>query len=228
MTELNSANANSTNINSLKLAPKNSGRKILLGMAVIFVLPFTIAATLHLLNVHPESHSYGTLVNPPHALAIPVLKDVAGKDIKPQQWLKIWSIVTIDANSCAEPCQAQLHLLKQIQTSLDKDSKRVQHVLLAPTIKAETAHALQKQYPDLILLVGADAKSSQFMAEFNVVKNTTEKTAEKTPEKILAQSKGRVYLVDPLGNLMMSYPADMNPKGMQSDLKKLLKNSWAG
>jgi hypothetical protein len=54
------------------------------------------------------------------------------------------------------------------------------------------------------------------MAEFNTAVNTT------------VPPKGRVYLVDPLGNLMMSYPADMNPKGMQTDLKKLLKNSWAG
>lgn len=191
---------------------KASGRKILLGMAVIFVLPFTIAATLHLLNVHPTSHSYGTLVNPPHALSIPVLQDVQGKTIKPQQWLKIWSIVTIDATGCAEACQAKIHLLKQVHTSLDKDIKRVQRVLLAPSIKADTASALQKQYPDLIILAGVDAQSSQLMAEFNSADS----------------SKGRVYLVDPLGNLMMSYPADMNPKGMQTDLKKLLKNSWAG
>jgi cytochrome oxidase Cu insertion factor (SCO1/SenC/PrrC family) len=195
---------------------KSNGRKILLGMAVIFVLPFTIAKTMHLLNMHPTSHSYGTLVNPPHALTIPALQDVQGKAIKPQQWLKIWSIVTIDATGCAEACQAQIHLLKQVHTSLDKDIKRVRRVLLAPSIKADTANALQKQYPDLIILAGADAQSSQFMAEFNTAVNTT------------VPPKGRVYLVDPLGNLMMSYPADMNPKGMQTDLKKLLKNSWAG
>jgi cytochrome oxidase Cu insertion factor (SCO1/SenC/PrrC family) len=191
---------------------KSNGRKILLGMAVIFVLPFTIAKTMHLLNMHPTSHSYGTLVNPPHALAIPALQDVQGKAIKPQQWLKIWSIVTIDATGCAEACQAQIHLLKQVHTSLGKDIKRVQRVLFAPSINADTANTLQKQYPDLIILAGADAQSSQLTAEFNAA----------------ASQKGRVYLVDPLGNLMMSYPADMNPKGMQTDLKKLLKNSWAG
>ncbi len=191
---------------------KNSGRKILLGMAVIFALPFTVAATLHLLNVHPASHSYGTLLIPPRALTIPALQDVQGKVIKPQQWLKIWSIVTLDTTGCAEACQAQIHLLKQVHTTLDKDIKRVQRVLLAPSIKADTASALQKQYPDLIILAGADAQSSQLMAEFSSA----------------ASQKGRVFLVDPLGNLMMSYPADMNPKGMQTDLKKLLKNSWAG
>ena len=204
MTDLNGQNDNST-----KLSPKSSGRKILLGMAVIFVLPFTIAATLHLLNVHPASHSYGTLVNPPQALALSVLHDIQGKKMQPQQWLKIWSIVTVDTTGCAEPCQAQVHLLKQLQTSLGKDSKRLQRVLLAPTIKADTANALQKQYPDLVVLTGTDVETIKFSTQFNAV-------------------VGSVYLIDPLGNLMMSYPADMNPKGMQTDIKKLLKNSWAG
>jgi hypothetical protein len=38
----------------------------------------------------------------------------------------------------------------------------------------------------------------------------------------------RVYLIDPLGNLMMSYAADARPKGMLEDLKKLLRLSHVG
>jgi hypothetical protein len=37
-----------------------------------------------------------------------------------------------------------------------------------------------------------------------------------------------VYLVDPLGNLMMSYALDARPKGMLEDLKKLLRLSHVG
>jgi hypothetical protein len=190
-----------------KVASKTSGRKILLGMAVIFVLPFTIAATLHLLNVHPSSHSYGELVNPPKPLQFSALHDAKGNAIESKQWLKKWSIVTVEAGACAEPCQAQIHLLKQVNIALDKDAKRVQRVLIAPN--TAVFDLLQKQYPDLMIVSGADAATTQFAAQFS-------------------GATGRVYLVDPLGNLMMSYPADMNPKGMLTDLKKLLKNSWAG
>ena len=38
----------------------------------------------------------------------------------------------------------------------------------------------------------------------------------------------RVYLIDPLGNLMMSYAPDANPKGMLEDLKRLLRLSHVG
>jgi glutathione peroxidase-family protein len=38
----------------------------------------------------------------------------------------------------------------------------------------------------------------------------------------------RVYLVDPLGNLMMRYEPDDEPKGMIKDLERLLKYSGLG
>ena len=186
---------------------KMSGRKILLGMAVIFVLPFTIAKTMHLLDVHPESHSYGTLVNPPKPLQFSTLHDSQDKLVGSSQLLKKWNIVTVESGDCAEPCQAQIHLLKQVNIALDKDAKRVQRILIAPN--AENFDALKKQYPDLIIITGSDASTTKFAAQFNV-------------------ANGEVYLVDPLGNLMMHYPQNMNPKGLLTDLKKLLKNSWAG
>ena len=186
---------------------KMSGRKILLGMAVIFVLPFTIAKTMHLLNVHPASHSYGTLVHPPKPVQFSTLHDSKDKLVGSQQLLKKWNIVTVEPGVCAEPCQAQIHLLKQVNIALDKDAKRVQRILIAPN--AENFDALEKQYPDLIIISGSDALTTKFAAQFNV-------------------AKGEVYLVDPLGNLMMHYPQELNPKGLLTDLKKLLKNSWAG
>ena len=37
-----------------------------------------------------------------------------------------------------------------------------------------------------------------------------------------------IYLVDPLGNLMMRFPADPNPSRMKKDLIRLLKASRIG
>lgn len=189
---------------------KTNGRKILLILAAIFVLPFTLAATSHLLNLQPSGKSYGNLIQPPQALNFPVLHESQGKEFKREQWLKKWSVVMLDTTGCAEPCQEKVQLLKQIHTSLNKDIKRVQRVLLVPTaIQGETMNDLEKKYPDLIILAGADADTVKFADGFNV-------------------AGGQVYLVDPLGNLMMSYPEKMDSKELFSDLKRLLKNSWAG
>ena len=42
------------------------------------------------------------------------------------------------------------------------------------------------------------------------------------------QRADTVYVVDPLGNLMMSYDARQDPRGLLEDLKKLLRLSHIG
>ena len=193
---------------------KGNGRKILLILAVIFLLPFTVAATLHLLQIKPDGRSYGDLVKPLHSLKFPLLHDLQGKEFNAQQWKKIWSIVVVDTSGCTGACQAQAYMLRQVHISLGKEMPRVQRVLLVPAeIKGEAFNELLKKDPDLIVLVGADIETVRFANEFNVS----------------GQSVGYVYLVDPLGNLMMTYSENnKDPKGLRSDLTRLLKNSWAG
>ena len=179
-------------------------------LILVFVLPFTMAVLLHFIDLKPSGKSYGNLVQPPKSLQIPALKDAQGKVFKPEQWNKIWSIVTIDDTGCAAPCVARVHMLKQVHTSINKEADRVQRVLLVPVdINSEAYSEIQKKYPDLIILAGANTEMTTFLAEFSA-------------------AKGGVFLVDPLGNLMMSYPEKFDPKGLRSDLTRLLKNSWAG
>jgi len=186
-----------------------SDRKTLLLLAVIFVLPFTIAATLHLLNVRPSGKSYGELIMPPVALNIPALKDAQGKSVN---WQKKWNIVMIDRAGCNDACQATAHLLGNVRLSLDKDTKRVQQILLLPIeVKANAIASMQEKNPDLIILAGSNETTMQLASKL----------------ESLAKPQA-ICLVDPLGNLMMQYPQNFEPKGLRSDLVRLLKNSWVG
>jgi hypothetical protein len=179
-------------------------------LILVFILPFTMAVLLHFIDLKPTGKSYGNLLQPPKSLQIPMLKDLQGKAFKPEQWNKIWNVVTVDATGCDEACAARVHMLKQVHTSINKDIDRVQRVLLVPADTGLQAYSdIQKKYPDLIILAGVDAEMVKFSAEFDA-------------------NKGNVFLVDPLGNLMMSYPDKFDPKGLRSDLTRLLKNSWAG
>jgi hypothetical protein len=190
--------------------PSERSKKTFYLLILVFILPFTMAVLLHFFDLKPSGKSYGNLIQPPKSLQIPALIDMQGKVFKPEQWNKIWSIVTVDSTGCAAPCADRVHMLKQVHTSMNKEIDRVQRVLLVPaTINNEGYSEIQKKYPDLIILAGTDAEMAKFSAEFNA-------------------TKGSVFLVDPLGNLMMSYPEQFDPKGLRSDLTRLLKNSWAG
>ena len=194
--------------------PPVRSKKTFYLLILVFVLPFTMAVLLHLFDLTPSGKSYGNLIQPPKSLQIPVLKDATGKAFNPEQWNKIWSIVTVDSTGCTAPCAARLHMLKQVHTSMNKEIDRIQRVLLVPiAIEADAYNEIQKQYPDLIILAGAETEMAKFSAEFNAANGGAE---------------SNIFLVDPLGNLMMSYPDKFDPKGLRSDLTRLLKNSWAG
>ena len=190
--------------------PQGRSKNTFYLLILVFTSPFLTAVTQHLLDLRPSGKSYGNLVQPPKSLQIPTINNLQGQAFKAVQWNKIWSVVMVDSTNCAAPCQAQVHMLKQVHTSLNKEIKRVQRVLLVPTdAEATTLAALHKQYPDLIILTGVDAETVKFT-------------------QTIQQTAGSVYLVDPMGNLMMSYPEKFDPKGLRSDLTRLLKNSWAG
>ena len=47
-------------------------------------------------------------------------------------------------------------------------------------------------------------------------------------DDVPVEDAGRIYIVDPLGNLMMSYARNAPDKALLEDLKKLLKLSHIG
>jgi len=58
------------------------------------------------------------------------------------------------------------------------------------------------------------------------------KAGLKSNEYILAIDVGtqsiRAILIDPRGNLIMTYPADVAAKNVRGDLERLLKFAWTG
>ena len=85
-----------SDVNDLEDSQKRgNGRKVLLILAVIFVLPFTIAALLHALDIRPSGKSFGHLITPPVSLTIPAMQDAFGNTFAATNWQKKWNIVMI-------------------------------------------------------------------------------------------------------------------------------------
>lgn len=187
---------------------------MLLLLVVLFALPILVVLALYQLDWHPGGASHGELVVPPKLLQPGVQHDAQGKEFRAERLKGKWSMVYVDAAGCADACQARVRTLRQVHVSLNKEIDRVQRILLLPSA-ANTADiaALQQKYPDLIVLTGDDAAA--LAGQFDLPNQP-------------AGTARRVYLVDPLGNLMMSYPQGHDPKGLRDDLTRLLKYSWIG
>lgn len=193
---------------------QRKGRRMLVFLVALFALPVLVVLTMYRIDYRPGGASHGELIVPPKALQLAPMQDLHGKPFGAAQWKSKWSMVYVSAAGCAAECRERVHLLRQIHVSMNKEIDRVQRILIVPAVAdpAELA-ALQTQYPDLVILAGEQAAA--LAQQFDLSGQA-------------AGTAGRAYLVDPLGNLMMSYPAGYDPKGLREDMTRLLKYSWVG
>ena len=137
-----------------------------------------------------------------------MLRLADGSETEPDVLRHVWTLLYIDQGDCAELCQEALYRSRQVRTALGKESERIQRVFLRGSNVD-----LADDHPDLIVADARSAGARDLIATF---------PASAQPDT------GNIYLIDPLGNLMMRFPLEDNPRGMLLDLKKLLKLSRIG
>jgi len=199
----------------LEKQKQTKGRLFLLAMVVFFAAPLVLVMAMYRFDWHPKGQSYGELIKP----VLPIKLAAAFQDVKTTDktvlskmlWHDKWSVIIL-ADQCEATCQTRLHDARQIHASLEKDMSRLQRVLI--TNQQDLAE-LQKQYPDLIILNQPSADIAALAQQFDM-------------NGVSAYESQRVYMVDPLGNLILTYSKDVKPVEMRKDWVRLLKYSWAG
>ena len=120
------------------------------------------------------------------------------------------------AELCDEICMENVYRMRQIHMGIGKYSLRVQKVLF-----------LTNQHPGELSKLFINYAGQQVISTDSVDLDAL--LGKFRSEKIITPTKaGHIYISDPLGNLMMSYPPEINPKGILKDLKKLLRASRIG
>jgi hypothetical protein len=195
-------------------------RRTLIGLAILFFAPLGLAFYLYYGHStwHPGGRvNAGELIQPARplpALALPLLTSGS----TPPNFLKgKWTFLYVVTGRCAEACRTRLYDTRQVRLALDRDMNRVQRVFIADAGCCD-AQFLHDQHPDLIA-IRADAADAPLLALLPGLD---------TSAALGNSSAPRVYLIDPLGNLMMSYAADTKSKGMLEDMKRLLRLSSIG
>lgn len=203
--------------NTSEYQQQKRGRIIVMCLVLFFASPLVLVMYLHQTNWHPGGQSYGELIKPPVMLKVPdvlqatqpLIKD--SSDVSNTLWHDKWSMLMI-ADSCDQACESRLHDMRQIHASLEKNMNRVQRVLVT---HQQEVSALQKRYPDLLILNQPSADVDRLVSQFN--------RADKD-----AFGLRNVYLVDPLGNWMMVFDLALPAKDLRKDIVQLLRYSWAG
>ena len=185
-------------------------------LAALFFLPLVIAfVTYYGTNWRPAGRvNHGRLIMPLRPLPAVVLPRVslessaAGAPFT--AFRNRWSLVYIGDGGCDADCRAVLYFVRQTRLSLNNDMTRLQRIFLVTGHCCARAF-LAREHVGLIVLDATGAAGEPLLREFPA-----------------AGRVHTVFIVDPLGNLMMSYDARQDPHGLLEDLQKLLRLSHSG
>ncbi len=193
-------------------ARRRSGHRTFLMLASLFFVPFAAAVWLYYSSAwHPAVAAHGELIDPPRLLPAVALTLPDGGTTSSEVLRGAWSLVYLVDNSCAESCTKALAELARVRFALDKDATRVQRVLL------HAGECCAPGFPeqgdeDLLVLGATGAEGQALLALF-----------PRAPT-----GAASVYVVDPLGNLMMRHAATGGARGLLKDLERLLRLSSIG
>jgi hypothetical protein len=164
--------------------------------------------------IRPEGRrSFGELIEPQRPLPAVRASNLQG-DVTPLTTLKgQWLLVSVAGGACAEQCQRHLYLQRQLREILGKDKDRLDRIWLIPD-DTPVADSLRPG-----------------MAQATVLRVAREDLAAWLRPAAGRQLEDHLYLVDPLGNWMMRFPAGLDTAGAaqaRKDLERLMRasNSW--
>lgn len=219
-----------------------SGRKALILLLVICIAPVIASYTAYYFMPPDGRVNYGTLVEQrdvrpvwtvPLASTLPDGEQerlaldtpmaprpaapddaAAGADATPGvrlgDWRGRWLMIVVAPGNCADLCPEYLYDTRQVRLTTGKDRDRVQRLWLV-TDGTDPDPAVLAEHRGLVAARVDPALLSTFF-----------KPAD-------GQSiSDHIYLVDPIGNLMMRYPVRPDPNRMKKDLTRLLKASRIG
>ena len=183
--------------------PVRSNRMLWLVLAAC-LLPFIAATALYLFAPPRERMNYGELIEPK------LLPDItlAGLDGRPLRMTDLrgkWVMLQVDEARCERACREKLYNMRQVRLTQGKNMDRILRLWVVIDEDPVDAALLRDFEGTLVVRAGSVQWLKQLPASGGV--------------------RDPIWLIDPLGNIMLRYPVNADPTGMKNDLLRLLKIS---
>lgn len=131
---------------------------------------------------------------------------------------KTWTIMITGASACDANCLDSLHTIKQVNIALGKEAKRVSRLMVSVLGEAELQQVMS-DYPEMLSHKVESSELHNFHAAA---------VAHGLESESLEAQPWMVWVVDPLGNVILQYTKNNDGYDMIDDLKRVLKLSNIG
>ena len=198
----------------------NKGQRSLLLLAAVFVVPMVLAYVL-VNNIYNfgefETKNYGELIKPVRPLQDIALTSIHGDEFKLSDRRSKWVMVYIGSAKCDVKCSENLYKMRQSRLAQGGELRRVKRLYISVDgMPQASLQTILTEHPGLQVVYGNEANIKQVLSQF-----------ELTRQAVNDESVG-MFIVDPLGNLVMRYQTGFEAKGLIKDLSHLLKASYIG
>jgi cytochrome oxidase Cu insertion factor (SCO1/SenC/PrrC family) len=190
---------------------KVAGRWKLLAILFVCALPMIASYFAYYVAKPSGRTNYGDILDP-RLYPMPQLesKSLNGSKLELTAFKGKWIMLQVDASACPQVCKKKLYDMRQLRIAQGKAMDRIERVWLV-TDTASIQPELIKAFDGMHIL----SIDVEILAKWLPSENNT-------------KASDHIYLIDPLGNLMMRFPKDADPNKIKKDLSKLLKASAIG
>lgn len=191
-------------------AARRRGRIKMLAILAVCAAP-VIASYLSYYVIKPAGRTnYGELLDPQRDVSGVQAVAPDARTLTLGQFRGKWVMLTADSGACDARCETKLVAIRQVRLTTGKDKDRIERLLLL-TDDTTPAPRLVREHEGMhVARIGVDAARAALPAADG------------------GEVSDHVFLVDPLGNLMMRFPKDADPNRMKKDIAKLLRASRVG
>lgn len=186
----------------------------LIALPLVFLLPVALATVFYFFHENLPSlgkKNHGELITPARPLEQFAAMTQEGNPLTINYLYGKWTLVQIGGGKCDLYCEASLFKTRQARLAMGEDITRVQRLfLLINGYSGDHLRRLLSEHPRITVAS---------------LQKDTQRTLLTT---LGAHPEGNIYVIDPLGNVMMRYSKNSSAKGMIDDLRHLLKASRIG
>lgn len=184
-----------------------AGRWKMLLLLLVSVAP-VVASYFTYYVIRPDGRrNYGELIDPQRPLPAIVGTDAQGKAVQLTELKDQWLFISVADSACDETCNKHLFIQRQLREGLGKSKDRLDWVWLR-TGDAALAMPLKEATAKATVLLVNEAELATWL--------------QSAPGHKLSD---HLYVVDPIGNWMMRFPAQADPVKIKRDLLRLLSAS---
>ena len=188
-----------------------TGRLKMLAVLLVCAAP-VITSYLMYFVFKPESRSnYGTLITPSRSLPAELrLQQLDGKAVPAPTLRGQWLLVAVGPAACAGACEKRLYAQRQLREMLGRERERLDKVWLITD-----ADPLPTPLTEVL-------RAGPALTALRTDRAALERWISPAPGQ---QIEDHLYLVDPMGEWMMRFPANMEPARVKRDLDRVLRAS---